>query len=135
MIGCDFSPIEAVRRQIAAGVYPSIARVAALAAERAFDVPRAEIAGRSRERHVAQARHAVVWTLRQATPWSLQTIGRRLGRRDHTTILSSLRRADQLRAQDRAYRLLTDAMVETVRAAMLGRPPQGADDQGADDAR
>lgn len=49
-----------------------------------------DLMGPSRRRCVCEARHIAAWALRKRTRLSLTQIGRRLGNRDHTTILYSI---------------------------------------------
>jgi chromosomal replication initiation ATPase DnaA len=114
----DFAVIDSIRARNWKGRPLRSLDLVAAACERAFCVSAEEIVGRSREKHVAQARHAFIWTLRQATPWSMPAIAARVGQRDHSTILNSLRKAEARRRHDLQFRLLTDAMVEAVRGGL-----------------
>lgn len=70
-----------------------------------------ELRADRRSRSVAYPRFAAMWAARELTEYSLPQIGRALGGRDHTTIIHGLRRADELRRTDPAFRRLTDALV------------------------
>jgi chromosomal replication initiator protein len=70
--------------------------------------PRA-VLGRWQDRDICQARFAAWWLARSLTAWSLPQIGRRLGGRDHTTVMSGIRRAGELHAADRDYARALDA--------------------------
>ncbi|MBK5957423.1 hypothetical protein CCR97_04260 [Rhodoplanes elegans] len=59
----------------------------------AFDVPAHMIAYNRRAKEYVTARQAVCWLARELTPLSMPEIGRRLGDRDHTTILHAIGRA------------------------------------------
>jgi chromosomal replication initiator protein len=59
---------------------------------RHFHLSPDEIAGPSRARDIAFARHIAVYLLREHAHCSLTEIGRLLGHRDHSTILSAYRR-------------------------------------------
>lgn len=69
----------------------------------ALDVEMADLTGRSRVRHIAEARQAAAWVLRRASPLSLEQIGRLLGGRDHTTIGYSIAQIEARCATDPAY--------------------------------
>ena len=56
--------------------------------------------------YVVEARFKVVWRLRNETPMSLSHIGRVVGGRDHTTILSALRRYQSLMSEGKHERQL-----------------------------
>lgn len=60
-----------------------------------FGVSYADLVGSSRQHHIALARQAAAWVLRQACPTiSLQVIGSLLGGRDHTTIIYSIQQME-----------------------------------------
>ena len=58
----------------------------------------------NRTKKVARARHEALWTCRQVVlpdgspRWSLTTLGNILGGRDHTTVLHSLRRWEEIQS-------------------------------------
>ncbi|HZE04984.1 MAG TPA: chromosomal replication initiator protein DnaA [Solirubrobacteraceae bacterium] len=67
----------------------------------AFGVSRAELVGGSRAATPLRARQVAILLTREATELSLPEIGRLYGGRDHSTVLNSLRRAEQaLRGDD-----------------------------------
>lgn len=72
------------------------------AAAAATGVPYSAITGRSRVGSVTRARQMAAWLARQCTVASLPAIGRVL-RRDHTTVLHSVRVARDLLAHDAAF--------------------------------
>jgi chromosomal replication initiation ATPase DnaA len=62
-----------------------------------FDLDRADLLGPGRGRQVSTARHALAYVLHRRCPYmSLGDIARVLGRRDHSTIASSLLMARRL---------------------------------------
>lgn len=67
-----------------------------------------EIVGPRRLEPVARARFAVYWISVYALQLSLPQIGRKLSRRDHTTVLHGCRRANEFREKDPAFRMMTD---------------------------
>ena len=81
---------------------PRSANDAVQAAARVFDVTRQEILGADRCHRLCRARWAVMVALRQRG-YSLPRIGRALGDRDHTTVMSGLKRAAAIRAVDPEY--------------------------------
>jgi hypothetical protein len=62
-------------------------------------VPIADILGRNRRPPIAAARHEAVWRVRLATGWSLPRLGR-FFKRDHTTVLHSIREMNKRSARD-----------------------------------
>lgn len=91
------------------------------AVERAFAVDRNDLISYRREKWVAGARCVLCALLRDFTDWSLPEIGRRVGGRDHTTILHAIRRTEVLAARAGAFR---DSLAEARRALMTkgGQP-------------
>jgi chromosomal replication initiation ATPase DnaA len=68
-------------------------------------VPIADILGRDRRPLIAAARHEAIWRVRRVTGWSLPRLGR-FFKRDHTTVLHSVREMEKRSAHDpelRAY--------------------------------
>lgn len=72
----------------------------------------ADIQGPTRSRPLFRARFAISWTARQIGRSSLTVIGEVLGGRDHTSIMNAVRRADELRERDPAFRMLTNKMLD-----------------------
>lgn len=68
----------------------------------------AELIGRSRFHSIASKRHIAAWALRQAG-YSFPTIGLVL-RREHSTIIHSVRMVDARREVDEDFRCSTDAL-------------------------
>jgi chromosomal replication initiator protein len=54
-----------------------------------------------RAREVARPRQIAMYLAKKMTPRSLPEIGRRFGKRDHTTVMHAVKRVEQLRADDR----------------------------------
>ncbi|KKC27458.1 hypothetical protein WP12_03325 [Sphingomonas sp. SRS2] len=63
-----------------------------------------------REIEHTRARWAIMWAARKSIGLSTPQIGRRLGGRDHTTVIHGLRRAEALRASHLPFRELTNAL-------------------------
>lgn len=61
-------------------------------------ITRAELIGRQRSAPIAAARHEAAYRMKKETILSLPQIGRRLGGRDHTTALNSIRRYQEMMA-------------------------------------
>lgn len=60
----------------------------------------AQIKGQSRIAPLCFARQVAFWILRQGNRYSLPEIGRRIGYRDHTSVLHGVRKIDRLMAAD-----------------------------------
>lgn len=80
----------------------SLEEMLTIAAE-AFGISPEEIRGRAQPQRIARARHAFVYVARTALAESFPRIGRVLGR-DHTTVISSLRRAEALIVRDKIFK-------------------------------
>lgn len=65
-----------------------------------YDLKPLELKGQSRQRQVALARQIAMALCRNMMAFSLPEIGRFFGGRDHTTVLSSIRKIDEMRESD-----------------------------------
>lgn len=93
-------------------------------AMRAFGVTRNDIVSARRTRRIICARHFVIHWLFRRTPMSSTMIGRRIGGRDHTTVLSARDGWPAKRAEGRAIRRAISAgqpIGEMERQARAGR--------------
>jgi chromosomal replication initiator protein len=79
------------------------------AAAQAFSLNPDEIRGRAQPQRIARARHAFVYVARTVLSESFPRIARALGR-DHTTAISSLRRAEALITRDKAFHAAVNAI-------------------------
>jgi len=68
----------------------------------AFGLKLDDMTGRSQPQRIVRARHAVVWCAREVLKESFPRIGKAL-KRDHTTVMSSYRRAQALIERDKAF--------------------------------
>lgn len=98
-------PIPARMRQIA--------RLVELASI-ATGVSEAAIIGASRARKHCRPRFAVMWVATEAFGLSSVVIGREIGRRDHTTVLGALKRAEEWRDADDEFCALTEGLLAIV---------------------
>lgn len=69
----------------------------------AYGIPESRILSRDRTQPTAHARHAFIDLARNLTSHTLPSLGRWISR-DHTSVLNSVRRSEQLRESDKAYR-------------------------------
>ena len=76
-----------------------------LAASELTDYSREDIIGRRRHQGLARVRHAVAAVSRRENKGALSypMIAWRLGKRDHSTIMSSIRAAEDLEKRDPTY--------------------------------
>lgn len=61
----------------------------------------ADLLSERRAREVARPRQIAMYLAKKMTPRSLPEIGRRFGKRDHTTVMHAVKRVEQLRGEDR----------------------------------
>ena len=78
-----------------------IERIKKLVALR-FSVPVALLAGHRRHKSVAFVRHVAMYVCRRKTRGSYPDIGRAFGNRDHTTVISAVRKISSMVAIDEA---------------------------------
>lgn len=91
-------------------------RIMGLVAER-FDLTSRDLASERRTSRVMLPRQICCYVMRQCTVMSLSEIGARLGGRDHTTILSAVRKIDRLLAEGRTdIRAAIDELVDQLNA-------------------
>ncbi len=75
---------------------------AIVAAAEAFGLKLEDMTCRSQPQRIVRARHAMVWCAREILKESFPRIGKAL-KRDHTTVMSSYRRAQALLERDKAF--------------------------------
>lgn len=75
-----------------------------------FGISKRDIVSERRTAEVVRPRMIACWLMRNFTTMSLPTIGKKLGRRDHTTVLNAIRKIDALRERDADLRALTDEL-------------------------
>jgi len=113
---------------------PPTAEAVLEAVTRCTGIPLADLAGRARTRDITYARHLAMYLLREDARKSVAEVGRLLGHRDHSTVLSGISRITgelAVRAETRADVAAGRAtMAETAASGDLGAahgpPPSGA---------
>ena len=65
-----------------------------------YNIRLSDLIGPKRTRIYARPRQVAMWLAKQLTTRSLPEIGRRFGKRDHTTVMHGVRKIDELRATD-----------------------------------
>ena len=110
-------------------VPPKCGRMAAIieSASLLFKVSRPEILGESRRQKLVRARAAVSWVADQSAGYSSVRIGRDMGGRDHSTILSQLKKAETLRQDDDDFREATDTLLAWFTPKAEQEAPHGFD--------
>lgn len=75
-----------------------------------FGISKRDIVSERRTAEVVRPRMIACWLMRNFTTMSLPTIGKKLGRRDHTTVLNAVRKINAMRERDADLRALTDEL-------------------------
>lgn len=83
-------------------------------------VPRLDVLSDRRTDEIARARQVFCWVARHVTKFSYARIGLYLGGKDHTSILSAVRRVEELRAEDEHFRYRTDQIRDRARVRLRG---------------
>jgi len=86
---------------VPSGPSDSIERIKQLVGLR-FSVPVALLAGHRRHKSVAFVRHVAMYVCRRKSRGSYPDIGRAFGNRDHTTVISAVRKISSMVAVDEA---------------------------------
>ena len=86
-------------------------------AARAAGIEVSDLIGPSRSAKPLQARQLAIYLSRELTPSSLPEIGREFGGRDHTTVLSSVRRVDQRLVSNPELALQLDQLRQAIHSA------------------
>ncbi|HVU00610.1 MAG TPA: chromosomal replication initiator protein DnaA [Polyangiaceae bacterium] len=77
-----------------------------------FRLSNSELLSKDRHKSVAFARHVAMYLCRQRLGSSFPELGRAFGNRDHTTVMSAVRRVEQLRAKDPQVNAHLEAIVQ-----------------------
>jgi chromosomal replication initiator protein len=75
-----------------------------------FRLSNGELLSKDRHKSVAFARHVAMYICRQRLGCSFPELGRAFGNRDHTTVMSAVRRVEQLRQRDPQVNLHLEAI-------------------------
>jgi chromosomal replication initiator protein len=82
-----------------------------------YGVSLVDLLSSRRTKAIVLPRQVAVWLCRRLTPHSLPAIGPHFGGRDHTTMLHSARRIDELRQSDPAMQAKLDAFIAALAPA------------------
>jgi chromosomal replication initiator protein len=77
-----------------------------------FRLSNSELVSKDRHKSVAFARHVAMYLCRQRLGCSFPELGRAFGNRDHTTVMSAVRRVEQLRQKDPQVNAHLEAIVQ-----------------------
>ena len=93
---------------------PTIERIIRTVAER-FGIMAIDIVSERRTQNVVRPRQIAMWLAKTITTASLPEIGRRIGKRDHTTILHGVKKIERLRASEPETKTITDELLYLLR--------------------
>lgn len=86
----------------------------------AYMVSPSLLLSKDRHKNIAEARQVTYWLLRTLSKMSYPEIGRALGNRDHTSVMSGFRKCLRMRDDDRAFEAFTDQLAAAVAARLKG---------------
>lgn len=79
-----------------------------------FNVYQSDLLGRSRLRHISEARSYLMWLMKHKTSLTLKGIGTMLGGRHHTTIMNGCESAENLAYSDAEYNRKTKLVIDLI---------------------
>ena len=82
-----------------------------------FKLRSADLVSKDRHKSIAFARHVAMYLCKQRLKCSFPELGRAFGNRDHTTVMSAVRKVDALRTSDPEVRAHLDAIERKLGAA------------------
>lgn len=82
-----------------------------------FDTSVAVLTSPDRHKNIAEIRFIAMWVMREITGMSLPAIGKRLGGRDHTTIIHGIARVNQAGELRASARAMANALRPTIKVA------------------
>jgi len=81
-----------------------------------YQIPEEQITGKSKTLEVATARQIAIYIARNFTTYSLKTIGKFFGGRDHSTVIHSIRKITQIMGHDSLIRFRVDEIVKKLQS-------------------
>ena len=79
-----------------------------------YEITREDIVGKKRTKEIAAARHIAVYLIRKITDMSLPNIGKIIGGRDHTTVLSSNDLVEKKMRTDELYKYEIENLIKEI---------------------
>ena len=80
----------------------------------AFHISREDLLGRSRTKNIVRARQTAMFLIKNSLKNSLSDVGRLFGGRDHTTVINSLRKVEELKEKDPAFKRVLDSLYKEI---------------------
>ena len=101
--------------------------VAVIARQRGVAID--QVIGWSREKHIVEVRHLVLWACVKVLEISTPSAGRRMGGRDHSSVLYAVNKIEARRLRDPAYCQMTEDIRTRLSAESVAR--RAAEDAAA----
>jgi len=79
-----------------------------------YNISKEDIVGKKRTKEIVLARHLAAYLIREITEISLPNIGKTIGGRDHTTVLSSIKVIERRMASDPLFALDIDTLKKEI---------------------
>ena len=80
----------------------------------AFKLPLEDLKSSSRKKHIVQARQSAMYLTRKFLKKSLNDISIAFGKKDHTTVLNSIRKVEKLKLEDPEFKRLIEALQQDI---------------------
>lgn len=113
LLGCrldiDFAQRELANAMPARNQVTTVERIQSVVCSH-FQVDQDDMLSKARHRSVSRARHIAMFLCRQRLKCSFPEIGRAFANRDHTTVISAVRKVEALREQDPEVRAHLEAI-------------------------
>lgn len=84
-----------------------------------FDITLAELCSQRRNVRVVRPRQVGMYLCKTLTDRSYPEIGRRFGGRDHSTVISAVRRVEELSISDEKFRIRVEALAGSMGASLV----------------
>ena len=81
---------------------------------KAFHISREDLLGRSRTKNIVRARQTAMFLVKNSLKKSLSDVGRLFGGRDHTTVINSLKKVEELKEKDPAFKKVLDTLYREI---------------------
>lgn len=89
----------------------------------AFGLSSLDLLGRDRSKSASEARAVACYVARRCTRMSFPQIGKAMGKRDHTTVMSACHRIEQMRQRDEWLRAAVSVLLERFGEITEGTTP------------
>lgn len=77
---------------------------------RSFSIPEEKLMSPSRKKHIVIARQTAMYLIRKNLKKSLNDISTAFGKKDHTTVLNSIKKVEKLKSEDKEFKRLLELL-------------------------